>query len=225
MLKKLSLVALIALAGASAFAQEKTVTVADFVGTWNIEVMSHQVALVIEPQEGNKVTGTMMMMGRDVPLKGELAGRTHLVRRRERSRGACRSRARGRRQPCRQPEPGRECEADRRHAARRRHAERRDDDLRRSREVDRRKAEGEEEGLDGSVPTRSVEGSGSDDRASIPRRDEPGSPKPRRRRPTHPPDLHRAGPWRRGQLRLRHSATTCGRRQRPAALSICRRPA
>ena len=76
MLKKLSVVALIVLAGASTFAQEKTVTIADFTGTWNIEVMSHQVALVIEPQEGNKVTGTMMMMGRDVPLKGELVDRT-----------------------------------------------------------------------------------------------------------------------------------------------------
>lgn len=76
MLKRLPLVVLIALAGASAFAQEKSVTVADFVGTWNIEVMSHQVALVIEPQEGNKATGTMMMMGRDVPLRGELAGRS-----------------------------------------------------------------------------------------------------------------------------------------------------
>jgi hypothetical protein len=76
MLKKLSLLVLIALAGASALAQEKAVTVGDFVGTWNIEVMSHQVALVIEPQEGNKVTGTMMMMGRDVPLKGELSGRS-----------------------------------------------------------------------------------------------------------------------------------------------------
>jgi hypothetical protein len=76
MLKNLSFaVALFALA-VTASAQEKAVTVADFVGTWNIEVMSHQVALVIEPQEGNKVTGTMMMMGRDVPLKGELAGRT-----------------------------------------------------------------------------------------------------------------------------------------------------
>ena len=34
MLKKLSLVVVIALNGASAFAQEKTVTAADFVGTW-----------------------------------------------------------------------------------------------------------------------------------------------------------------------------------------------
>jgi hypothetical protein len=76
MFKKLSLVLLIAVAGGPAFAQERTVAVADFVGTWNIEVMSHQVALVIEPQEGNKVTGTMMMMGRDVPLKGELSGRS-----------------------------------------------------------------------------------------------------------------------------------------------------
>ena len=76
MLKKLTLVALIAFAGGPAFAQEKTVTVADFAGTWNIEVMSHQVALVIEPQEGNTVIGTMMMMGRDLPLKGELAGRS-----------------------------------------------------------------------------------------------------------------------------------------------------
>jgi hypothetical protein len=50
--------------------------VADFVGTWNIEIMSHQVALVIEPGEGNHVTATMMMMGNDVPLKGELIGRT-----------------------------------------------------------------------------------------------------------------------------------------------------
>jgi hypothetical protein len=76
----MALVGTLALAAACAAsvaaAQDRIVTVADFVGTWNIEVMSHQVALVIEPQEGNKVTGTMMMMGRDVPLKGELAGRS-----------------------------------------------------------------------------------------------------------------------------------------------------
>jgi hypothetical protein len=76
MLKRFSFVVALVAVAASAFAQDKAVTVADFVGTWNIEVMSHQVALVIDPQEGNKVTGTMMMMGRDVPLKGELAGRT-----------------------------------------------------------------------------------------------------------------------------------------------------
>jgi hypothetical protein len=61
---------------AGAYAQDKKFTVDDFAGTWNIEVMSHQVALVIEKQEANKVTATMMMMGRDVPLKGELVDRT-----------------------------------------------------------------------------------------------------------------------------------------------------
>src|SRR5918995_803863 len=57
-------------------AQDRKFTVEDFTGTWNIEVMSHQVALVIEKQDASKVTGTMMMMGRDVPLKGELVDRT-----------------------------------------------------------------------------------------------------------------------------------------------------
>src|SRR5688572_32898270 len=64
------------LAIAAVAAQDKRVTMDDFVGTWNIEVMSHQVALVIDKQEANKVTATMMMMGRDVPLKGELVDRT-----------------------------------------------------------------------------------------------------------------------------------------------------
>jgi hypothetical protein len=56
--------------------QKKNVTVADFVGTWNIEMMSHQIALVIEAGEGNKVTATMMMMNNDTPLKGELVADT-----------------------------------------------------------------------------------------------------------------------------------------------------
>lgn len=76
MLKSFVFLCALALAGATASAQDKKVTVDDFVGTWNIEVMSHQVALVIDKQEGNKVTGTMMVMGRDVPLKGELVDRT-----------------------------------------------------------------------------------------------------------------------------------------------------
>ena len=61
---------------APVLAQDKKVTVADFAGTWNIEAMSHQIALVVEPAEGNKVTATMMMMGRDMLLKGELTERT-----------------------------------------------------------------------------------------------------------------------------------------------------
>jgi hypothetical protein len=76
MLKTISLaIALFAFATAAS-AQEKKVTVADFEGTWNIEAMSHQIALVVEPKEGNKVTATMMMMGRDMLLKGELVERT-----------------------------------------------------------------------------------------------------------------------------------------------------
>ena len=76
MLKRISFaVAFLAMAVAAP-AQEKKVTVADFAGTWNIEVMSHQVALVIEAAEGNKATATMMAMGRDTLLKGELADRT-----------------------------------------------------------------------------------------------------------------------------------------------------
>jgi hypothetical protein len=76
MLKRISFaVAFLAMAVAAP-AQEKKVTVADFAGTWNIEVMSHQIALVIEAAEGNKATATMMAMGRDTMLKGELADRT-----------------------------------------------------------------------------------------------------------------------------------------------------
>ena len=98
--------------------------------------MSHQVALVIEKQEGNKVTGTMMMMGRDVPLKGELVDRTHHLRRREEPK----ARSRAGRPSATEPGPP-QCQADRRHAAGRRDADRRDDDQQRSGEVDRREAE------------------------------------------------------------------------------------
>ena len=75
MLKSFTIVAALAIA-VTAAAQDKKITTADFAGTWNIEVMSHQVAMVIEPAEGNKVTATMMMMGRDTLLKGELVDRT-----------------------------------------------------------------------------------------------------------------------------------------------------
>lgn len=75
-MKTFTLALAIAAVAATASAQEKKVTVADFAGTWNIELMSHQIALVVEPVEGNKVTGTMMMMGRDTLLKGELVDRT-----------------------------------------------------------------------------------------------------------------------------------------------------
>ena len=84
MFKNLALTLALAVAvTVAAQAQDKKLTTADFAGTWNIEVMSHQIALVIEPTEGNHVTATMMMMGRDMPLKGELVGRTHFAHRRQ----------------------------------------------------------------------------------------------------------------------------------------------
>jgi hypothetical protein len=76
MLKSISLALAFTAIAATASAQDKPITTADFAGTWNIEVMSHQIALVIEPAEANKVTATMMMMGRDTLLKGELVDRT-----------------------------------------------------------------------------------------------------------------------------------------------------
>jgi hypothetical protein len=76
MIKRLSFTLALFVLAATASAQDKNVTVADFAGTWNIELMSHQIALVIEPKEGNTVTATMMVMGRDVLLKGELVDKT-----------------------------------------------------------------------------------------------------------------------------------------------------
>lgn len=76
MLKTLTIAVALTASAVAASAQEKAVTVADFAGTWNIEVMSHQIALVIEAGEGNKATGTMMAMGRDTLLKGELKDRS-----------------------------------------------------------------------------------------------------------------------------------------------------
>jgi len=63
MLKKLThLFVAVALSASVSAQDKKAATIADYVGTWNIEMMSHQVALVIEPAEGNKMTATMMAM-------------------------------------------------------------------------------------------------------------------------------------------------------------------
>ena len=75
-MKTLSFALLLTTVAAVAAAQAHRVTTADFAGTWNIEAMSHQIALVIEPKDEKAVTATMMLMGNDVPLKGELADRT-----------------------------------------------------------------------------------------------------------------------------------------------------
>lgn len=76
MLKHLAPALAVFAVAANLHAQEKTISVDDFAGTWNIEFMSHQLALVIEPAGANKATATLMVMGRDIPLKGELVGRT-----------------------------------------------------------------------------------------------------------------------------------------------------
>ena len=76
MIKALCLVFTFALAVSSALAQDKKLTAADFGGTWNVELMSHQIALVIEPKDDMTVTATLMMMGNDLPLKGEVSGHT-----------------------------------------------------------------------------------------------------------------------------------------------------
>lgn len=68
--------AAVTLTSAVVFAAQPAVTTTDFAGTWNIEFMSHQIALVIEPVDATHATATMMMMGRDLALKGALAGRT-----------------------------------------------------------------------------------------------------------------------------------------------------
>ena len=50
--------------------QNKSNATSTIAGTWNMTLMSHQVALEIK-QDGKKVTGTLMMPGRDVPVEGE----------------------------------------------------------------------------------------------------------------------------------------------------------
>jgi len=75
MLHRLAL-AVLASTWMTVLSAQAPVTTAEFAGTWNIELMSHQLALVIEPTDATHVTATMMMMGRDMPLKGALVGRT-----------------------------------------------------------------------------------------------------------------------------------------------------
>jgi hypothetical protein len=61
-------------------AQDKTIDEkSNVTGTWDMTLMSHQVGLVLE-QDGTTVTGTLMMMGKDVPLSGDFTdGRLSLV--------------------------------------------------------------------------------------------------------------------------------------------------
>jgi hypothetical protein len=64
----------VAAVSTSAFAQDET-KAASVAGTWTMTVMSHQVGLVLA-QDGKKVTGTFMLMGKDVPMEGEFVDGT-----------------------------------------------------------------------------------------------------------------------------------------------------
>lgn len=51
-------------------------------GTWDVNLMSHQMALVLEndAKDATKVTGTLMIMGKDVEVNGEfVAGKLTLT--------------------------------------------------------------------------------------------------------------------------------------------------
>lgn len=69
----LSIVTIITLAvGLSAQADQHAAPIAGVAGTWDVLLMSHQVGLVLEqdPADASKVTGTLMIMGQDVPVDG-----------------------------------------------------------------------------------------------------------------------------------------------------------
>ena len=66
----------IATTAASLPAQEqKADEKATVTGTWDVNLMSHQLGLVLE-QQGTKVTGTLMVMGKDVEVEGEFVDGT-----------------------------------------------------------------------------------------------------------------------------------------------------
>ena len=72
-------IAMVALAAAVSAQEKKIDEKTNVTGTWDMSMMSHQIGLVLE-QEGTPVTGTLMMMGKDVPLSGDFTdGKLSLV--------------------------------------------------------------------------------------------------------------------------------------------------
>ena len=72
-------VAILALAGGVSAQEKKIDEKTNVTGTWDMAMMSHQIGLVLE-QDGTAVTGTLMMMGKDVPLSGDFTdGKLSLV--------------------------------------------------------------------------------------------------------------------------------------------------
>jgi hypothetical protein len=74
-LSKFSAIAIVILAlGAGVKAQEKTSSdLKSVAGTWDVNLMSHQIALVLEndAKDATKVSGTLMIMGKDVEVSGD----------------------------------------------------------------------------------------------------------------------------------------------------------
>ena len=71
--------AILALAGVASAQDKKIDEKTNVTGTWDMTMMSHQIGLVLE-QDGTAVTGTLMMMGKDVPLSGDFTdGKLSLV--------------------------------------------------------------------------------------------------------------------------------------------------
>ncbi len=62
--------AMLALAAGLSAQEEKIDEKTNVTGTWDMSMMSHQVGLVLE-QDGTTVTGTLMMMGKDIEVEGE----------------------------------------------------------------------------------------------------------------------------------------------------------
>jgi hypothetical protein len=66
---------ILAASGSPLCAQDDTKIAPSIAGTWTMTVMSHQVGMVLA-QDGTKVTGTFMLMGKDVPVEGEFVDGT-----------------------------------------------------------------------------------------------------------------------------------------------------
>jgi len=57
------------------YAQNDNKIAPSIAGTWTMTVMSHQVGMVLA-QDGKRVTGTFMLMGKDVAVEGEFVDNT-----------------------------------------------------------------------------------------------------------------------------------------------------
>ena len=75
MMKRFAIFLAVSVLAASAQAQDEKKSAPSIAGTWTMTVMSHQLGMVLA-QDGKKVTGTFMLMGKDVPVEGEFVDGT-----------------------------------------------------------------------------------------------------------------------------------------------------